>query len=175
MTIDATITNRQENVFGDKRVVICDVALGVYAAAGANFTPAMIGMRKFDLVLVSPAGGYSYTWNSSTQKIMAFRAPAGTSTGVITAPISVTMGNITLTGPAGTGAALFISNDTVSGTLGKEAATDRATADGGFGIPIPSAVIAPTFVGGTSTQAVMPEVTGTPTLSTTARVLVIGD
>jgi hypothetical protein len=170
-----TITNLQENVFGDKRIAIFDIALGAYAAAGLSLVPADVGLRKFDLVLVSPAGGYSYTYNTSTSKIMAFRSPAQTSTGVISAPIVVTQGAVTLTGPAGTGAIFQLTTDTATGIGSKTTATTRTVPDGGFGIPVPSAVISPVFVGGASTTAVLPEVTGTPSLTTTARVLVIGD
>lgn len=173
MTI--TITNLQENIFGDKRIAIFDIALGTYAAGGLSLVPADVGLRTFDLVLVSPAAGYSYTYDSTAKKIVAFRSPAQTSTGVITAPITVTQGDVTLTGPAGTGAIMQLSTDTATGILSKLTATTRSIPPATFGIPVPTAVIAPTFVGGVATTVVLPEVTGTPSLTTTARVLVIGD
>lgn len=170
-----TITNLQENVFGDKRITIFDIALGAYAADGISLTPAMVGMRSFDLVLVSPAAGYSYTYNTSTQKIMAFRSPADTSTGLVTAAITTAQGNVSVTGPNTTGAILQLSTDTATGKLSKLEATSRSIPEATFGIPIPTATIAPLFTGGSVTTAVLSEVTGTPTLSSTARVLAIGD
>jgi hypothetical protein len=170
-----TITNLQENVFGDKRIAIFDIALGVYASGGLSLVPADVGLRKFDLVLISPTGGYSYTYNTSTSKVMALRSPAQTSTGVISGPITVAMSGVTLTGPHTTGAILKLNSDTATGALSKTEATSRSIAPATFGIPVPTATISPVFVGGTSTTAVMPEVTGTPTLSATARVMVIGD
>lgn len=168
----ATITNLKERVFGNKRVVRFDIALGTYAAGGISLVPGDVGLTQFELVMISPKSGYSYTYNASTQKVMSFRQPASTSTGVIVAPIVTTQGNITLTGPAGTGVVLEISSDTASGNLMKNSATARDIPFPTFGIPLPTAVISPVFTGGTSTTAVLAQATGA--LSTATRCLAIG-
>jgi hypothetical protein len=169
----ATITNLKERVFGNKRVCTFDVAVGLYAAGGISLVASDIGLTQLELVLVSPNSGISYTYNTSTSKIMAFRQPSSTSTGVITAPITVTQGDVTITGPAAaTTVLLEISTDSVTGTFMKEAATARRILAGTFGIPVPTASIAPVFTGGTSTTAVLVEATGT--LATATRCLAIG-
>ncbi len=170
-----TISNRIESVFGDKRVVRLDFVLGTYASNGVGLSPADVGLTTFDIVLIAPSGGYEYSYNSSTQKVLAFRQPTLTFSGVVSAPVTVSMSNITVTGPAAaTGAALALTADSNAGIIGKASATTRTIPVGTFGIPVPTATMAPVFTGSATTQAKLAEATGTPTLSTATRILIIG-
>lgn len=54
------------------------------ASGGESFTPADIGFVVFDRVDVAFAGGYSFVWDSSTEKIVPYEVgPAASNTGVV--------------------------------------------------------------------------------------------
>jgi hypothetical protein len=167
-----TITNLKEIIFGNKRALIFDMAIGAVAATGVTLLPATLGLVEFETVLIEPSGGYSYTYDLSTHKIYAFRQPASTSTGAITAPITVSQGAVTISGPAGgSERELQLSNDSASAFLTH---ASGSTLDAlAIGIPKPTATIAPTFAGGAG-EAALAAASATLTVSTTARVLAIG-
>lgn len=48
-----TVTNRYDDVVGNKRVVECDLALSAsYATGGDTLSPASVGLRQIDAVSV---------------------------------------------------------------------------------------------------------------------------
>lgn len=157
----ATISNLMEFGVGNKRMVRFDVDLGTYAVNGISVTPAMLGLSTIDFVIIAPSGGVEYTYNYSTQKVYALRSAGYTQgAGSIVAPITTAMGNVTVRGGSTTGAALWLSTDTVTGALVKEAGGPRAIPPTTMGFPLPTATIAPVFTGTAATQVVIPQATG---------------
>jgi len=81
-----TITNKDETVFGNKKVVRADIQFDTsYAAAGDPLTPAELSMGSFDIVLVAPSGGLMFEFIHASNLVKAW-FPTG---GAATAPSSL--------------------------------------------------------------------------------------
>lgn len=72
--------------------------LGVYATAGIAVTAAQVGLGVIQSLVVDPAGGYTFSWNASTGKVLAYAASSGafTAAGTNTAP-TITSGTAATT------------------------------------------------------------------------------
>ena len=62
-------------VIGDRRAVIFTVTPdSAWLAAGEAFTPGTVGLDRLDLVLIEPAGGYTFAYDRENEKILAYYA-----------------------------------------------------------------------------------------------------
>jgi hypothetical protein len=174
----ATISNKIESVFGNKRIVRFDAVFTAFATGGASLTAADIGLERIELLLIAPNGGKEFTYNYSTSKVKAFQQPAyGTPTGTFSVPaITVTAGDVTVTGgaSAAVGSKLRLTTDTATGALAKAITGDLTIPQATFGIPVETAALAtgPVFTGVANAQAAMTEVTGS--ISVTLRCFAMG-
>lgn len=175
----ATITVKEESVFGNKRIVKFAVALGTYATGGVSVTAADLGMRSIDFMLIDPGtDGYEYEYIRSTALIKAYRCGGYTPVGTVSGDLAVTatQANFTVGASGTTGAALYISADSAAGKLDKEATTARVIPMITFGFGATSGVLStgPTFVG-TSVAPALVEVQASLSLATATRAWAIGD
>jgi len=51
--------------------------LGVYATGGISVTPQMVGLGRISQLIVNPAGGYTFKYNSTTSKLQAYAGEGG--------------------------------------------------------------------------------------------------
>lgn len=71
------VDSRAHDVFGRHKIKLVNVTFdSSYDTGGESLTPAMVGMAKFDIVLVSPDAnalpGHVVQYNYTTQKLMVF-------------------------------------------------------------------------------------------------------
>jgi hypothetical protein len=72
-----TVNSHKYTVFGDRAVVMADVAFdSSYAGGGESLSISQqFGLHDLDIVLIETKGGYSFEWDYTDQKVKAF-APA---------------------------------------------------------------------------------------------------
>ena len=72
MAVTATIINGRAESFGSRRVVIADLAFdSSYPTGGESVLPGLLGMQTIDFLLAEPAGGYSFEYHHTNQKLLA--------------------------------------------------------------------------------------------------------
>lgn len=71
-----TVTNKDYSVFGNKSVVVADVAFdSSYAFGGETLAIAAdLGLHTVDMALIEPKNGYSFTYDRANNKIKVFHA-----------------------------------------------------------------------------------------------------
>lgn len=114
--------------------------LGTYATGGITVTAKQVGLGTIQQLIVDPAGGYTFSWNASTGKVLAYAASSGsfTATGTNSKPTFT----VNSSGAIGTNMEVGLSADAAS-----------ATFEGGTGITAQrvltttSPVGTPTFTG----------------------------
>jgi len=73
---DLTVTNEVMSVWGNKRVVMFDIAFDTsYAYGGESLTKASRRMAAVDQVIVLPKGGYTFEYDETNELVKVF-APA---------------------------------------------------------------------------------------------------
>lgn len=88
--------------------------LGTYATGGVAVTAAQVGLGTIYSMEIDPAGGYTFSYNATTKKILAYAASSGsfTVTGTNTAPtISLAGTHTTNTISITAGGALAAADD----------------------------------------------------------------
>ena len=66
-----SVTGRKESM-GSKRFEIVELAFdSSYPTGGEALTPATLGFQTIDFVLVEPAGGYTFEYDHTNQKVIA--------------------------------------------------------------------------------------------------------
>jgi hypothetical protein len=176
----ASIANRKEIIFGNKRIVEFDLTVGAYTggSTGVSLDPSVFGISVVDIVIIEPStDGYIYNYDYTNKSVMAYNSGGASQfTATVSAPsVTVTATGVHVSGPTGAGIQLQLTNSTTSGKISKTAATNRTIPLNTFGIPTPTAVLAtaPTF-SATTAQAALFEVSSA-TLSTAVHVLAIGN
>lgn len=114
--------------------------LGVYATNGVAVSAAQVGLGVITSLLINPAGGYTFTYDPSTGKVLAYAASSGsfTATGTNSKPTFT----VEASGAIGTDMEVGLSAD-----------ANSATFEGGTGISAQrvltttSPVGTPTFTG----------------------------
>jgi hypothetical protein len=97
-----TITNVDETIMGNKKVVRADIQFDAsYPAAGEPLAPGDLGMGSFDLVLVAPSGGLMFEFIHSTDKVKAWFPTGGAATTTLADPtVAVASGGTAVTSTA---------------------------------------------------------------------------
>ncbi len=176
--MSATVSNIVTTVFGSKRIVKFDVALGAYTAGGISVTPASLGLRRVDIVLFEPGtDGTEYQYNYTSSVVQAYTAGGNAISNVtMSAPTITVTGAAVVVSGAITNTPIFLSSNSNTAILTKNAATNRtiplATLLGNAGT---SGAVAtgPSFLTTTS-QGALVEVSGI-SLATACHALAIGD
>lgn len=106
-----TSSSKTDSVFGDKAVIIADVAFdSSYPTGGESIdTDALFGMHYVNFATIEPASGYSFQYDYANDKIKAY-APAPAIIYDETHAIDPSTGGITLDYPAA-----FIQNVCMTG------------------------------------------------------------
>lgn len=156
--MSSTITLTGDWLFniGNRRMTVGTGNLGTYATSGIAVTAAQVGLGVIQSMEIDPSGGYTFSYNASTGKILAYAASSGsfTAAGTNSAPtFTVSAGTI------GSNMSLGLDVDTASAkvTGGTGVTTNRTLSTN-------TPVSAPTFTGSAVAVSVA-EVTTSTNLS----------
>lgn len=178
----ATITAGSKIIsnFGDKFFIRFDVTLGTYTTGGVSLTAANLGLSNVEILLASRSDGYLFYYDHTNNLMLAYRQGADLSGGgtIENVDIDTTASSVTVAGGQATGVDLFLTEDSATGQLGKEATGDITIPRSTFGLTAASFALAttPTLSGATvsSTAALQQVANGTDLGGVSVRCIVIG-
>ena len=93
-----------------------------YPAGGESLTAANLGLHVAQFVNASGPSGYTFPYDHTNSKLMAFRAPGFTPAGTISAP--------TFTGTAPAASSGIVNDDDAAATVSATGPADRTTYSG---------------------------------------------
>jgi hypothetical protein len=93
--------------------------LGTYATSGIAVTAKQVGLGTINSMVIDPAGGYTFSYDASTGKILAYAASSGsfTAAGTNTAPTITATGTHTTNTLSITAGGALAALDDASHTL----------------------------------------------------------
>src|SRR5262245_10728235 len=74
MALTVTIDSDGRFVQGSRQMRTGTMNLGTYAGGGIAIAPADLGLSVLKTLSIEPAGGYVFTWNPTTAKVMAYQS-----------------------------------------------------------------------------------------------------
>jgi len=97
-----TITNLDETIMGNKKVVRADIQFDAsYPANGEPLVPGDLAMGSFDLVLVAPSGGLLFEFIHASDLVKAWFPTGGAATTTLADPsVAVASGGTAVTSTA---------------------------------------------------------------------------
>ena len=97
-----TITNKDETVMGNKKVVRADIQFdSSYPANGEPLTPGELSMGSFDIVLIAPSGGMLFAFIHASNLVKAWFPSGGAATTTLADPsVAVASGGTAVTSTA---------------------------------------------------------------------------
>ena len=104
------------------------LTLGTYATGGVSLTPAMVGLGSFIGAPEFFAQGYTFAYDSSAQKVLAFRSAGFTPAGTVAAPTITSATNAGTTTPLYTNGGAITQVAGASGITGVQAPAFTGTA-----------------------------------------------
>jgi len=119
-----TITNKEFTVFGNKRVVFCDVAFDAsYPTGGEALTPDTLGLSVITFASVAGKGGYIFEYDYTNKKLKAMYPRSAS------AVANSAANQLDVSSGSATASAVDATTPTVTAPAGFRSAVDAQVAD----------------------------------------------